>query len=35
MMHGPFPMVQCLRRDIHSPSDSCWLHSSGFCLGTQ
>lgn len=26
--------VQSLRRDPHEPSDTCWLHSEGFCLST-
>jgi protein-L-isoaspartate(D-aspartate) O-methyltransferase len=24
--------VQSLRRDVHDPTDTCWLHHESFCL---
>lgn len=31
---GDLNRIQSLRRDIHEPSDTCWLHSDQFCLST-
>ena len=30
---SPFPRLKRLRRDAHQPSESCWLHVDGACLG--
>ncbi len=29
---GPWPGFRRLRRDAHTPTDSCWLHGETFCL---
>jgi len=34
LMRDSLPAAQRLRRDPHIPSSSCWLHGTGFCLGT-
>jgi protein-L-isoaspartate(D-aspartate) O-methyltransferase len=34
MARMPFPPLKRLRRDPHDPSESCWLHTPGFCLST-
>ena len=31
---GDWNRVRSLRRNIHQPSDTCWLHSDQFCLST-
>lgn len=31
---GPWKAVQTLRRDVHPPSETCWLHEKDFCLST-
>ncbi len=31
-MRGPWPSIRRLRRDLHEPSPSCWLHGDTFCL---
>jgi len=32
MMRTPFPRFSSLRREVHSRSASCWLHSEEFCI---
>ena len=34
MQKQPFPPLAQLRRDVHAPSSSCWLHREGCCLST-
>ena len=29
---GHADLVRSLRRDVHEPDESCWLHGDGFCL---
>ena len=35
MKRQPLPPLQRLRRDVHSPGASCWLHRDGACLSTE
>lgn len=34
MKLGTWASVQCLHREPHEPSDTCWLHGDNFCLST-
>jgi protein-L-isoaspartate(D-aspartate) O-methyltransferase len=34
MRRTPFPRLTRLRRDPHDQSSTCWLHATGWCLGT-
>ena len=34
LARNPFPPLTRLRRDVHDPSPSCWLHRPGSCLAT-
>jgi protein-L-isoaspartate(D-aspartate) O-methyltransferase len=32
MAKSPWPAIKRLRRDVHEPSASCWLHADTFCI---
>lgn len=32
MARMPFPALKRLRRDVHDPGETCWLHTSGCCF---
>jgi protein-L-isoaspartate(D-aspartate) O-methyltransferase len=35
MRKNPFPPLKHLRRDVHEPSASCWVHAPGCCLSME
>ena len=35
LARSPFAPVRSLRRDLHEPASSCWMHAPGFCMSLE